>query len=320
MEYEGYKPKKSHFEEEKKEDIEASEKAKEMVVEEEKVEHKENEEVEIYNLEKSEEKGSGRGRARKIEGFYLTLKASGKAKNTIDSYKYDMKFWQGEASEKRKSIYNLKYTDIELAISNLDINTARRRMSALKQLAKWYLRDDFPRLHIECEKIMMGKGKSRIPKSKSLEEFLKIREEAKEMIKEGKREGLWLALGMMCGLRISEIQTVEVVDKNFINVIGKGDKERRIPAHNWIIEGLNRLEKDGRGGYRKQRRTIDKNLQKMGYSYFHSLRHTFATTLIQNGVSLSEIQKLLGHSDISTTQIYAQVDIEKNTTDILNSL
>lgn len=257
-----------------------------------------------------------KGRTRKIDGFYLTLKAAGKAKRTIENYRSDLRIWQKVAEKKRTSLYNLKLKDIEEAIAGKDINTVKRHVSSLKQLAKWYLRDGFPLLHIECEKIMLGRGKARIPKAKSDEEFVRIREEAKELISVGKREGIWLGLFIMCGLRISEIETV-VPGKDFITVIGKGNKERKVPAPKWILQAMKEFKAEGKGGYKKKKAIIDRYLRKMGYTNLHSLRHTFATVLLHEDVPLQEIQLLLGHSSISTTQIYAKTKINKEVTNVL---
>lgn len=107
-------------------------------------------------------------------------------------------------------------------IAKRDVNTSRRLISSLKQLSKWYLRDGFPALNIEMQKLMSAKGKKRIPLAKEPAEFIRIRDEAKKMIEEGDRKGLWISLKLMCGLRISEIATVEVsVFSEVIEVIKK---------------------------------------------------------------------------------------------------
>ena len=88
----------------------------------------------------------------------------------------------------------MKIKHIEEAIALLDINTKKKNVSALKQLGKWYLRDGFPHLSIETQKIILGKGKARIPKAKSEDEFREIKEHAKRLLGEGKREGIWILL------------------------------------------------------------------------------------------------------------------------------
>jgi len=310
------KPKKKLENVEKNNEIKEKEEAlsdllNEDFSEENKIEEIENEK-DINNIK------SSKGRARKIDGFFLTLQSAGRSKRTIQGYKYDLNFWQKVANQKKKTLYNLKLKDIEEANAGQDINTVKRRMSALKQLAKWYLRDNFPLLHIECAKVMIGKGKARIPKAKSEDEFRTIRDHAKELINDNQREGIWLALMLMCGLRISEIQTVEP-SQDHITVIGKGDKERKIPCPVWILEALNTQKAKGNGGYQKKKQIVDRKLRELGYTHFHSLRHTFATTLLHRGVELEKIQTLLGHSSIATTQIYAKTKIDKEVLNVLEN-
>jgi len=263
-----------------------------------------------------EELQKSKGRTRDIEGFYLTLQSAGKSKQTISTYKYAIEFWDKIARKKNKSIYALKLKDIEEANIEQDINTVKKRISALKQLSKWYLRDGFPLLHIECQKIMLGKGKSRIPKAKGQDEFIEIKKHSKELINEGQREGIWLSLMLLCGLRISEIETV-IPGDNFITVIGKGDKERKVPCQKELLDILKNHQAKGRGGYKAKRHIIHKCLKKYGYSHLHTLRHTYATVLHQRGLPIEKVSKLLGHSSIATTQIYAQTKVEEGIFELL---
>ncbi len=260
-----------------------------------------------------------KGRTRDIEGFYVFLKSAGRGESTIMTYRYAMKWWEAVANKNKVSLYNLKLKHIEEAISDIDINTKKKKVSALKQVSKWYLRDGYPHLNIEMQKVLLGKGKARIPKAKTEDEFRKIKEHGEALLKQGKREGIWILLMLICGCRIGELETV-APSENSITVIGKGNKERKIPCNNYLLEALKTFKADGRGGYRQDRKYIDKVLRAMGYSRFHSLRHTYATVLHHRGLNLEEISKLLGHSDISTTQIYAKTKINEGVTKILDEI
>jgi site-specific recombinase XerD len=277
------------------------------------------EKIKVEEIESKEENGETvmrKGRPPKLEKFYIYLRASEHSPNTVKTYEYAIKFWDEVAKSHHKSVYNLNIEDLERAIMNMDLNTKRKKISALKQLARWYARNEFPKLRVELDKLVIIGHKSRLPAAKGEMEFIRIREEAKSLIKKGKREGIWIGLMVMCGLRISEIQTVEIGELD-IKVIGKRNKQRMIPAPKWILEGLKELKDHGRGGYKQNRFIIDRKLRKMGYTHLHSLRHTYATMLLKRGLPLNQIQKLLGHSDISTTTIYAQFEMPKNVAELL---
>ncbi len=274
-----------------------------------------NDDIENIDLLKANRKG----RTRDVEGFFISLQSGGRSIQTLKTYRYAIAWWSKVALKNKISIYNLKLKHIEEAIVEIDINTKKKKVSALKQLAKWYLREGFPHLNIETQKIMIGRGKVRIPKAKSEEEFKKIREDSEELIKQGRREGIWLLLMLTCGLRISEIETVTAGSK-FITVIGKGNKERKIPCSPEFLKILKEFQADGRGGYRKKRGVIDATLRKMGYTHLHTLRHTYATVLHNRGLNLEEVSRLLGHSDISTTQVYAQTKINEGVFKIFDEM
>jgi site-specific recombinase XerD len=259
-----------------------------------------------------------KGRPPKMEKFFIFLRASEHSINTVKTYRSAIRFWEGVARSNHKTIYNLNIEELEKGIMSKDLNTKRKLVSALKQLGKWYLRSDYPKLYIELNKLIIIGHKSRIPATKSEKEFVEIKNHAKELIDQKKREGIWLGLMLTCGLRISEIQTVEA-EEGQIKVIGKRNKQRIVPASDWILDGLKDLKDTGRGGYKKPRGIVDRGLRRMGYTHLHSLRHTYATILLKRGLPLNQIQKLLGHSDISTTTIYAQTEVPKNVAELLEN-
>ena len=151
----------------------------------------------------------------------------------------------------------------------------------------------------------------------------------------GVRDRTMLELAYACGLRASELVdlTMSQVDftSGFIRVVGKGEKERVVPVGSVAMEWLARYVKEvrpvllkkkqslflfpGRGGRALTRQRFWQIIK--GYAmlagikidvYPHVLRHSFATHLLEGGADLRTVQMLLGHSDISTTQIYTHLD------------
>lgn len=156
----------------------------------------------------------------------------------------------------------------------------------------------------------------------------------------GVRDRAILELIYSCGLRISEVCSLTLpqllLDEGLVRIIGKGDKERIVPmgsfAQHWLNQYLTLIRptlisKSNKSGsnnnnryivflnYRGQpisRKGIWKNYQKMLgngklSTKLHTLRHSFATHLLEGGMDLREVQELLGHEDLSTTQIYTTI-------------
>lgn len=171
---------------------------------------------------------------------------------------------------------------------------------------------------------------------KSLPEYLTVPEMEKLLgspdptTAEGMRDGAMLELIYSCGLRASEVTALDVghvsLETGYVRVYGKGGKERLVPigsvARSRLALYLNaRASEAGsalfpsRGGKKLTRQSvwgiIRKNAKAAGLPkkvYPHLLRHSFATHLLEGGADLRVVQELLGHSDISTTQIYTHVD------------
>lgn len=152
---------------------------------------------------------------------------------------------------------------------------------------------------------------------------------------EGLRDQTCLELMYATGLRASEVAGLRIGDlhleEGYVRVLGKGSKERVVPlgktARDWLRKYLKEVRPEwasdkkeetlflNKSGKRISRETVwsivKKNAKLAGISqkaYPHMLRHSFATHLLENGADLRVVQELLGHSDISTTQIYTHVD------------
>lgn len=145
------------------------------------------------------------------------------------------------------------------------------------------------------------------------------------------RDRALLELLYACGLRVSEISTLKMTDLNleagYLRCFGKGDKERVVPVGKRAIEALQAYFAADRGdtdceyvfvsskGGRLVRESIWRLVRKhalhadvRGRVFPHAVRHSFATHLVEGGADLRYVQEMLGHSKISTTQVYTQVD------------
>jgi integrase/recombinase XerD len=145
------------------------------------------------------------------------------------------------------------------------------------------------------------------------------------------RDRALLELLYACGLRVSEISTLKMTDLNldagYLRCFGKGDKERVVPIGKRAIEALKEYFAGDRGdtdcefvfvsskGGRLVRESIWRLVRKhalhadvRGRVFPHAVRHSFATHLVEGGADLRYVQEMLGHSKISTTQVYTAVD------------
>lgn len=219
--------------------------------------------------------------------------------------------------------------------------TIARRVSALRSFYKFLLR--------EGKLAVSPLAKIRSPKlEKKLPVFLD-QIEITELLEQpnydslGKRDAAILELLYATGCRVSELVglTLERVDLNnrFVLVLGKGNKERLVPIGSTCCQALNTyiperyaimdkyhaenhdfLFVNNRGGRltdRSVRRILDKYINQLAIMKNvspHTIRHTFATHLLENGADLRVVQELLGHENLSTTQIYTHVSGEHITT------
>jgi integrase/recombinase XerC len=152
----------------------------------------------------------------------------------------------------------------------------------------------------------------------------------------GERDRLIFHVLYACGLRLSECATLKIssfdMHQNLVHVIGKGDKERIIPFYDALKEELNDYIKNVRPQFMKDNhqnlfvnqrgqalsmRSIQSIIESIGEKaqlpfsvHPHILRHTFATHLLEHGADLLTVSRLLGHENLSTTQIYTHVSVE----------
>lgn len=255
----------------------------------------------------------------------------GLARNTIASYRTDLE--QLAKFLRRKSLTEADEAELFafLAAAKGRASSAARRVSTLKRFYQYCVRER----HVGADptlKLDPPKRAPRFPRSLSeadVEALLGAPDVATSL---GLRDRAMLETLYATGLRVSELvalKTFEVnLDANVIRVMGKGSKERLVPlgeeAAHWISRYLeqrkssaNALFITGRGrGMTRQafwhliRRYGARAIPGKKLSP-HVLRHAFATHLINHGADLRVVQLLLGHADISTTQIYTHVARER---------
>lgn len=186
-----------------------------------------------------------------------------------------------------------------------------------------------------AEPLLAPKPDAKLPDSVHKSSVINLLESIDQMKFLGKRDRAILELFYASGLRLSEVCGARLenldVDEGFIRVTGKGNKTRIVPVGKQAIDAVERYVKlerpqlvkaktssqiflSVRGGQlspERVRAIVKERAKAAGIEttmYPHLLRHSFATHLLQNGADLRVIQEMLGHADISTTQIYTHVD------------
>jgi integrase/recombinase XerD len=185
-----------------------------------------------------------------------------------------------------------------------------------------------------AENLSLPRRWQRLPKALSNEEIKKLLEPENPETPESLCDQAILELAYASGLRLSELKNLRLeqlhLDAGFINVIGKGNKERVVPVGRKAVESLNRYIEIGRPKLVTPKSPAAVFLTKRGTPFAavtlwlhiknrirracvsrnitpHMLRHSFATHLLEHGADLRVIQELLGHANISTTEIYTHV-------------
>lgn len=185
-----------------------------------------------------------------------------------------------------------------------------------------------------AENLSLPRRWKRLPKALSNDEIEKLLQPEAPATPENLCDRAVLELAYASGLRLSELKNLRLeqlhLDAGFINVIGKGNKERVVPVGKKAVDALDRYLEAGRpklvtpkspaNVFLTKRGTpfasvtlwlrIKKKVQRAGISRNitpHMLRHSFATHLLEHGADLRVIQELLGHANISTTEVYTHV-------------
>lgn len=218
-------------------------------------------------------------------------------------------------------------------------STVKRRMSAVKGFHRFCLQEGFAEKN-PTTPVRMPKTPDRLPDVISIADACALLDNISGTRPQQLRDRALLEVLYGCGLRASEVCGLEVqdvfLDEGFLRVFGKGSKERMVPISGTAATALRSYLEEGRGsislrakaahtedlravflnlrGRRLTRQGLFKIVGAAGaavglqHLHPHTLRHSYATHLLNGGADLRVIQEILGHSDISTTQIYTHVD------------
>jgi integrase/recombinase XerD len=279
-----------------------------------------------------------------LKDFLTYISAEkGLSRNTIESYNLDLKKFHAFLSSKDKGLVSFLKGDIIDFIERLrdegySMSSTCRFLSSIKGLCRYLIVEGIIK-EDPSENLQAPKKWERLPKSLSISEvrsFLEESSSAKTHRPTAMRDYVMFELLYSSGLRVSELVSLKIEDINaeagFLRVLGKGSKERIVPVNIRAMEKvksyINRqrpkiLKKrqspylfvTSRGGPMTRQRfwqAIKTFGRRLGIELSpHTMRHSFATHMLEGGADLRSLQKMLGHSDISTTQIYTKVTTER---------
>jgi integrase/recombinase XerD len=278
---------------------------------------------------------------RLIDEFITTLRVEkGGAANTVEAYRRDLLKLSRLAAERGKSLLTLDRDDLVESMATLKERngngdaTISRFTSAVRTFYRYLLREKLtvkdPTAHLESRRTWQS-----LPHFLTPAQIDQLLLQPDLTTDDGVRDRTMIEVLYATGLRVSELIGLKLRDLDLetglINCLGKGSKQRRVPLGGAAIAHLQHylpvrlrlggdhstdllfIEKGARAMTRQRFWRLIKDYgEAAGIDYItpHILRHSFATALLSNGADLRSVQLLLGHRDISTTQIYTHVTDE----------
>ena len=266
----------------------------------------------------------------------------GMAHNTVQSYRYDLTHFAGHLAAEQISFEEVSQTTILDYFSGLreqghTARTVSRYLAAIRCFYRYLLQEHVilvdPTANLESPKL-----EKHLPRILSVKEVDLLLAQPKSGTIAGLRDRAMLELMYATGMRVSELIGLNTdhlnLDRGFVRCLGKGSKERIIPVGEIAVQ-CNR-EYLNRGWAKLRKNTWEKaiylnlhgkRLTRQGFWKIlkeyarkggiqkeitpHVLRHSFATHLLENGADLRVVQEMLGHADVTTTQIYTHLSQRK---------
>jgi integrase/recombinase XerD len=282
----------------------------------------------------------GRNPAEGIDGYLHYLRDVRRmSANTIDSYARDLNALADYAAGQRRAVASLGRRDLEafvrrLMASGLSPRSVARTIACVRGFYKFLFAEKTIAVD-PTEDLRAPRAWPALPKFLDIDAVDRLLAQPDVSTPRGLRDKALIELLYATGLRVSELLALKPGDVNldagYLTCIGKGDKERLVPLGHEAADWVRRYEAQGRpgllrgrkspwlfvnarGGGRLSRVGFWKVLKEYGVKAGvprglspHVLRHSFATHLLERGADLRAIQMMLGHADLSTTQIYTHV-------------
>jgi len=268
-----------------------------------------------------------------IDYYWLSTGAS---KNTLAAYRSDLKIFNKWLAGKSFISVNSKHIQdyfSDRQKNNIGSSTQARILTCLHSFYQYLLANQLIKKD-PTEQLTHPKLEKKLPVFLNIQEVEKLLEAPSSSSLFGQRDRAMLELLYSCGLRVSELINLSYHNINlkeeFIRIHGKGNKERVLPMGEIAIDYLMKYETNARPVLLKNGQSDSYFLSNRGsamsrQNFFyiikayanqvgidkplspHSLRHAFATHLVQKGADLRSVQLMLGHSDISSTQLYTHI-------------
>lgn len=285
-----------------------------------------------------------------VKGYIRYLKLERNfSPNTLEAYRHDLQLLAAYCQREQRAVESLSLDDLQHFASTLHEQgigptSQARVLSGVRSFYRYlrlegYIADDptelleWPRLGLHLPEVLTTAEVDQLERSVDLSKW------------EGQRNVAIIEVLFSCGLRVSELTNLKLsdlyLDEGFIRVLGKGSKERLVPISPQAVRELKKWfldrnlmnikpgEQDyvflNRRGAHLTRTMILIMIKRQAAAAGihktispHTLRHTFATALLEGGADLRAIQAMLGHEDIGTTEIYTHIDTSLLRQEILN--
>jgi len=265
---------------------------------------------------------------------------SGLSKNTLSAYRSDMNRFAKFIGN--KELTASEQSDVQKFLSLMMAEGAKasssaRVLSTLRRFYRYQVREN--RIALDpCAQVLSPKQGRPLPKAMSEQQVEDLLNAPDIQTSLGVRDRAMLETLYATGLRVSELVELTLLEISLqagvLRIVGKGNKERLVPLGEQAVDWIERYQQDARSELLKQKRSdamfvttrgagmtrqafwhiIKKHALKAGIEQGlspHTLRHAFATHLINHGADLRSVQMLLGHADLSTTQIYTHIARER---------